>query len=474
MNFEAVIGLEIHIEMKTKSKMFSSAPVTFGDEPNTNVAPLDIAFPGAMPSINKQAVINAIRVCNALHMEIDNVITFDRKNYFYSDLAKGYQLTQHKRPIGKLGYVDIVCDGGSKRINIQRLHIEEDTCKQIHQNGKTYLDFNRSGIPLLEIVTSPDIRNGEQTMKVVEKIKSIVIFLNVSSGRMEEGSLRCDVNVSIRPIGSSKLNNKVEIKNISTTANIEKAIDYEIRRQEALLLSGNRIASETRRYDEKSKQTISMREKIEDIDYKYFTDANLPPIKLSEDFINEVIRTSPELPDAKLERYKKLGLSEKTSQLLINKKENCDFFDEVISYGVNETIAANWIIVDIQAILNKEEISLKDIGISPSSLAELIKFIEKGTISTPQARQVFDVMRKTNKDCETIVRELGLTLISNKEQLLDIIRSILDNNKQLVLDYKNGKTRVISYIIKGVMDMTEGKANPKITSELIIQEMEKR
>lgn len=474
MNFEAIIGLEIHVEMKTKSKMFSSAPVTFGDTPNTNVAPIDIAFPGALPLANKQAVIHAIRVCNALHMEIDNELWFDRKNYFYSDLAKGYQITQYKRPIGENGYLDIKTDSYSKRIVFKRLHLEEDTCKQIHQNNKTYLDFNRSGIPLLEIVTQPDIRSGEEARLVVEKIKSIVVFLNVSSGKMEEGSLRCDVNVSIRPIGSESLNNKVEIKNINTTMNIQKAIDYEIKRQEALLLSGEKVITETRRFDEKTKQTISMREKVEEIDYKYFTDANIPPIKLSQDFINEVIETSPELPDARLEKYKKLGLSEKTSNLLFANKETSDYFDEAVSLGANPQLAANWILVDMQAILNKEEINIKDIGVSPSSLAVLINRVEKGAISNKQARLVFERLRTLDKDVDKIIEELGLVLISNEKQLEDIIRSILDNNEQLVLDYKNGKTHVVSYIIKRVLELTEGKANPKITNELIIKEMEKR
>ena len=287
MNFEVIVGLEIHVEMKTKSKMFSSAPVTFGKTPNTMVVPFDMAFPGTLPTVNKQAVINAIRVCHALHMSIDNELWFDRKNYFYSDLPKGYQITQKARPIGRTGYVEINLDGQKKRINFERLHIEEDACKQVHYKDCTHLNYNRAGIPLAEIVSLPEIHNGKEAMLIVDKIRSIVSFLDVSSGKMEEGTLRCDVNVSIRPYGCKTFGTVVEIKNINTLTNIQRAIDYEIKRQEALLLSGQIVKKETRRYDESKKQTILMRNKTDDVDYKYFTEPNIPPIKLSDEFIKE-------------------------------------------------------------------------------------------------------------------------------------------------------------------------------------------
>ena len=249
MEFEAVIGLEIHVQMKTKSKMFSSAPTGFGGEPNTRVAPLDMAFPGAMPLVNKQAVINAIRICHALNMTIDNELWFDRKNYFYSDLAKGYQISQHKRPIGKNGYLDIQTSNGSKRVVVDKLQIEEDTCKQLHLGKYSYLDYNRSGVPLLEIVSKPELRTGEEAMKFVEKIRSIVTFLDVSNGKMEEGSLRCDVNISLKEKGSDVLGAKVEIKNLNTLTNIKKAVEYEINRQKEVILNGNKVQQDTRRFD---------------------------------------------------------------------------------------------------------------------------------------------------------------------------------------------------------------------------------
>ena len=267
MNFEGIIGLEIHVGMKTKTKMFSSAPVSFGKEPNTMVAPFDMAFPGSMPTVNKQAVINAIRVCHALKMEIDNELWFDRKNYFYSDLPKGYQITQKRRPIGKSGSLTINTSNGIKTIRLERLQIEEDACKQIHYKDYTLIDYNRAGIPLLEIVSYPDFRSGEEAMRFVEKIRSIVTFLNVSSGKMEEGSLRCDVNVSVRPIGSKEYGKIVEIKNINTLNNIQRAIDFEIERQTKTLLKGEIVKKETRRFDENKKETVLMRNKTDDIFY---------------------------------------------------------------------------------------------------------------------------------------------------------------------------------------------------------------
>ena len=323
MNFEAVIGLELHIEMKTNSKMFSSSKNQFGAEPNTLVSPFDMAFPGSMPSVNKQAVINAIRVCHTLHMDIDDELWFDRKNYFYSDLPKGYQITQQARPIGKNGYLML----NDKKIRIERLHLEEDTCKQVHTNKLTLLDYNRAGVPLVEIVSLPEISSGEEAMRYVERIRSIVSFLEVSDGKMENGSLRCDVNVSIRPIGSNKFGTKVEIKNLNTLANIKRAVDYEIKRQEALLLSGGIVKQETRRFDESKRVTVLMRNKIDEVDYKCFTEPNILPIKLDKEFIEEAIKTSPELAEIKYERYLKLGLSEYDAKLLVANKNTSIYMD---------------------------------------------------------------------------------------------------------------------------------------------------
>ena len=350
MNFEAVIGIEIHVEMKTKSKMFSSAPVLFGAEPNTLVQPLDIAFPGTMPVVNKQAVINAIRVSNALHMTIDDELWFDRKNYFYSDLPKGFQITQDKRPIGKNGYVTIKVDGKEKQIEIERLHMEEDTCKQLHLSNYSLLDYNRAGTPLVEIVSRPNIRSGEEAMKYVEQIRSIVQYTNVSDGKMEEGSLRCDVNISLRPIGQDKFGTKVEIKNLNSLSNVEKAIEFEIIRQQQLLLAGIPVEQETRRFDEIRKETVLMRKKTDAVDYKYFTEPNITPIKLSKEFIENAINTCPELASSKKNRYMNdLGLSEYDADTILMDKDMSNYFDETLKSSANPKLLVNWVMVDVAA-----------------------------------------------------------------------------------------------------------------------------
>ena len=474
MNFEAVIGLEIHLEMKTKSKMFSSAPVSFGDKPNTNVAPLDMAFPGSLPTVNKQAVIEAIRLCNALHMQIDDELWFDRKNYFYSDLAKGYQITQHRRPIGKDGFLEIKLNDDVKTIRVERLHIEEDTCKQVHSKDYTYLDYNRSGIPLVEIVSCPDIKSGEEAMKFVEKIRSIASFLDVSDGKMEEGSLRCDVNISIRPIGSSLFGKKVEIKNINTLTNIQRAIDFEIKRQQALLLSGEVIKQDTRRYDESLRQTISMREKTDSIDYKFYTDPNLPPIKLSKEFIEDAIKSSPELPEMRFERYLSMGLSEYDSGLLVNDKATCEYFDAMVNAGANYKLAANWLLVDVRTVIKLQNITIDKFIVTPDNMAKLITLIEKGVISNTQAREVFAKMQENNEDADLIINKLGIGLISDAKKLLEYINIVLNDNQKAIIDYKNGKNRVIGLLVGQVIKLSGGKANPKLTSDLIVQELKER
>ena len=474
MNFEAVIGLEIHVEMNTKSKMFSSAPVKFGVEPNTCVAPFDVAFPGTMPTVNKQAVINAIRACHALHMTIDHELWFDRKNYFYSDLPKGYQITQRNRPIGKEGYLDIETTLGKKRIHFERLHIEEDACKQIHYKDYTLLDFNRAGKPLIEIVSKPEINSAEEALKVVEKIRSIVTFLGVSTGKMEEGTLRCDVNVSLRPIGSSVLGFNVELKNINTLNNIHRAIEFEIKRQKALLLSGKAVKKETRRFDEIKKETVVMRDKNEDVDYKYFIEPNIPPIKLSSEFIEEAINSSPELAEYKYIKYLEMGLSEKVSNQIISSKAVSDYFDEAVAQGANPKLAANWILVEVQSVLNKLNIEIDSFKIPPSQLAELIKLIDERKINNKQARELFDSMLANSKGINELMKEIDINLISNEDELIAIIKQVLKDNPEAIIDFKNGKDKVIGFIVGQVMKLTKGKADPILTNKLVNQQLKEK
>ena len=466
MEFETIIGLEFHVQMKTKSKMFSSAPVTFGDEPNTHVAPLDMAFPGALPLVNKQAVINAIRVCAALHMSIDDELWFDRKNYFYSDLPKGYQITQQSRPIGKDGYLDV--DG--KRINIERLHLEEDTCKQLHLSDYSLLDFNRAGIPLLEIVTEPEIRSGKEAMRFAEKIRSIVTFLDVSDGKMEQGSLRCDVNVSIREKGSNKFGQKVEIKNLNSISNIQKAIDYEIERQKNIILQGQKVTQDTRRFDEKTKKTIPMRLKVDSIDYKCFVDANIVPIRLNKEFIDYTIKTSPELAEVKFDRYLKLGIKEAQCSTLLSSKELSDYFERVLQTGANAVLTANWVTVDVLAVLNKRDIEIKDFSISSERLGQLIKLISEGTITNKQARELFNKMLDNQETLESFNNGDGVS----EEDILLQIRKVIDDNPHCIIDYKNGRDKVIGFIVGQVLKVSGGETNPNLTYKLVLEELKRR
>lgn len=475
MNFEAVIGIEIHVEMKTKSKMFSSAPVLFGAEPNTLVRPLDIAFPGTMPLVNKQAVINAIRVSNALHMSIDNELWFDRKNYFYSDLPKGFQITQDKRPIGRDGYVEIKTKNGIKKIEIERLHMEEDTCKQLHMSNYSLLDYNRAGTPLVEIVSRPNIRSGEEAMKYVEQIKSIVQFTDVSDGKMEEGSLRCDVNISLRPIGSDKFGTKVEIKNLNSLSNVEKAIEFEIIRQQKLLLAGIPVEQETRRFDEMRKETVLMRKKTDAVDYKYFTEPNITPIKLSDEFIRNAIETCPELASSKRNRYiNDLKLSEYDADILLQDKAVSEYFDKTIKYNANPKLLVNWIMVDIASYLNKNNYSISDLKLSPEHLSDLVKIISEGKISSKQAKDVFLDIVETDASPIDVANKLGIVQMSDENAIMDLVIEALNENPQAIEDFKNGKDRAVGFLVGQIMKKSRGKANPAMTSKLVIQELKKR
>ena len=474
MEFEAIIGLEIHVEMKTKSKMFSTGPVSFGEDPNTKVNIVDMAFPGIMPTVNKQAVINAIRVSNALHMHIDDTVMFERKNYFYSDLPKGYQITQQFRPIGSDGYLTIETSNGPKKIEIERLHMEEDTCKQLHSWDFSLLDYNRAGIPLIEIVSRPDMRNGEEAAKYVEKIRSIVTFLDVSDGKMEEGSLRCDVNISLREVGATKFGTKVEIKNLNSLNNIQKAIDFEISRQSIILEFGGQIEQETRRFDEGSKETVLMRVKTDAVDYKYYTESNIAPIKLSKEFIEDAIKTSPELAETKLERYKSFGLNDYDSNLLIADHDVSNYYDQGIKSGCSPKLLANWVIGDVQSILNRDAISIKEFKVSPENLGKLILLVEAGKVSNKQARDIFSEMVNSNEDPESIMKKLGISQVSDEGELRKIVIETLDQNEQSIIDYKNGKDRAIGFIVGQIMKKTQGKANPALVNKLILEEIGRR
>lgn len=476
MEFEPVIGLEIHVELKTNSKMFSTAPVVYGKEPNTQVAPLDMAFPGTLPVVNKQAVIDAIRVCHALHMSIDHELHFDRKNYFYSDLPKGYQITQDLRPIGKEGYLEIQIDGKTKRIGIERLHMEEDTCKQLHFSTFTLLNYNRAGTPLIEIVSKPEMRSGEEAMKYVEVIRSIVVFSGVSDGKMEEGSLRCDVNVSIREKGSNKFGTKVEIKNINSISYIQKAIDFEVARQKKLIESGEQVVQETRRYDDAKKETIRMRLKTDSVDYKYFPEANIIPIRLSDKFVEDAIASCPELAESRKARYiNEYGLNDYDASLLVSEKAISDYYNELTKHSKAYKLLANWVNVDVAGYLNKNNSSIEQFPLSSDKLAGLVNMVEKNEVSSNQAREIFTKMLSDNIDASKAKQLLGISSqISDESYIIEVVNDVLKENPQAIIDYKEGKGRAMGYLVGQVMKKTQGKINPKLTSDILLKELNKR
>jgi aspartyl-tRNA(Asn)/glutamyl-tRNA(Gln) amidotransferase subunit B len=476
MNFEAVIGLEIHVEMKTKSKMFSSAPVAFSRDPNTEIAPLDMAFPGTMPVVNKQAVINAIRVANALHMTIDHTLYFDRKNYFYSDLPKGFQITQQVRPIGKDGYLIVKAPTGDKKIRIERIHMEEDTCKQEHFMDYTLLDYNRAGVPLVEIVSLPDMRSGSEARQYAEAIRNIVVYSGTSDGKMEEGSLRCDTNVSIRPFGSEKLGTKVEIKNINSFKNIELAIDYEVKRQSELLLSGKSVTQETRRFEESTGKTILMRTKSDAVDYKYFCEPNITPITLSDDFIDDAIKTCPELYDTKKARYLEGGLSLNDVEILLDNPKMAAYFEQGVGKVKSAKDLANFLIVEINGYLNKNNLSIDALPLKPDTLAAIVLMQETGGLSHKQCADILSkVLANPGMTPDKAKEELHIVAqISDNGAILSFIKDVLDANTQSIADFKAGKDRALGFLVGQVMKASHGKVNPAEASRLLLEELKKR
>jgi aspartyl-tRNA(Asn)/glutamyl-tRNA(Gln) amidotransferase subunit B len=469
MNFEAIIGLEIHVEMKTKTKMFSRGPVTYKAQPNTAVVPLDLGHPGTMPVVNKQAVINAIRVCDALHLSIDRTLWFDRKNYFYADLPKGYQITQNHRPIGSNGFIELDVEGQPFKVGIERLHLEEDTAMQHHYEGYTLVDYNRAGIPLMEIVTRPDIRTGKQAAAFVNAIREIVSFSHVSNGKMEEGSLRCDVNISIRPYGTTAFGTKVEIKNLNSIANVEKAIEFESIRQEQLLISGQRVDQETRRFDEGKKETVLMRKKTDAVDYKYFVEPNITPIQLSESFIEQTIQSGFELASMKRKRYQEIFLlSSYDASQLTEDVYLSEYFDTLCSLGKDYKLYANWLMGDIASYLNKHNRSIESFSIAPKRLVAFISLLSQGKISNKQGKELFDLMLTSQEDPLTLANQKNMLQISDPILIQAWIDEVLAVNPSSIEDFKQGKERAVGFLIGQILKKSGGKANPGLTNTLLM------
>lgn len=469
MELEPVIGIEIHVELKTKSKMFSAAPTSFGASPNSMTVPYDLAFPGTMPVVNKEAVAYGIKVCKALNMDINRTLYFDRKNYFYPDLPKGYQITQQFDPIGKNGYILIDTKDGEKKITIEQAHLEEDTAKQLHLNDISLIDFNRCGTPLIEIVSNPDMHSGEEAMKYVEAIREIVTFLEVSDGKMENGSLRCDINISLKEKGSSKLGVKTECKNLNTISNIKAAVDYEIQRQKDIINSGNLVEQETRRYDETNKKTVLMRKKTNAIDYKYFREPNIIPIDLDEDFISDAIFSMNKLPYEFRKEFKEKGLSSYEIDVLLKDLYTVNYFEDCLSLGVkNLSTLWNLLLVDILGYLNKNELTLKDIKLPKENLVYLANLLSDGKINSKQGKLILEKMLTANADPKKVIEELNLSQVSDTSIIEGYVRQVIDSNPQVVKDYQNGKDHGLGYLVGQVMKISAGKANPKLAKEMIV------
>lgn len=474
MKYETVIGIEIHCELKTKTKMFSSAPVSFGETANTCVNEIDLGHPGTLPCVNKEAVRLAIKAATALQCSIDSLVKFDRKNYYYSDLPKGFQITQQFHPIGRNGHIQIETTQGTKEIRINRIHMEEDTAKQFHSDAGTLIDFNRAGTPLVEIVTEPDIRSGEEAAAYVEKLRTLLFYLGVSDVKMEEGSMRCDVNVSIHEEGTSVFGTRTEIKNLNSISNVQKAIDAEVARQKEILEAGGKVEQATRRYDEAQKTTIMMRKKEGSVDYKFFPEPNITPIRLSADWIKEIQETMEELPDARKQRYmNELGLNDYDASVLVNNRDLADFFERVKEHCQDAKKVANWVIVEMVAALNKANLKLSENPCNPKYLGEMINMINAGDISGKQAKVVFEEIM-LGKDPKVVVEEKGMKQMSDSSALLDIITSVLDNNPQSIEDFKNGKDRAVGFLVGQVMKASKGQANPAMTNQMIQEELKKR
>ena len=469
MEFEPVIGIEIHVELKTKSKMFSSAPCTFGEAPNSQIVPLDLAFPGTMPVVNEEAVIYGIKICSAMHMNIARTLYFDRKNYFYPDLPKGYQITQQFHPIGTKGYIEINIGGKMVKVGVDNAHLEEDTAKQVHLSDISLLNFNRCGTPLLEIVSEPDMHSGEEAMKYVETIREIVTYLGCSDGKMENGSMRCDINISLRPKGTTTLGTKTECKNLNAISNIRAAVDYEIKRQTEILLSGGKVEQETRRYDENKKMTVLMRKKSNAIDYKYFREPNIVPIDLDEGFIYDAVHSMNKLPNQYRTELKELGLGDYEIEELLKDREFVTYFEDCISLGVkNPTTLWNFLMVDILGYLNKNSLSLSDLKFSKDHLVLLVSAINQGKINSKQAKEVLSEMFATGKNPMDVIKEKGMEQISDSSAIEKIVDEVLSANAQSIADWQRGKDHALGYLVGQVMKQSKGKANPSLAKSLIV------
>ncbi len=477
MKYEVVIGLEVHAQLKTQSKIFCSCSTEFGKPPNANTCPICLGMPGVLPVLNKKVVEYAIKACLATHCKVQPMSRFARKNYFYPDLPKGYQITQFELPIGLNGYINIQTKGSPKKIGLTRIHLEEDAGKSIHgenlgRPGKSYVDYNRTGVPLIEIVSEPDLRSPAEAREYLTQLKAILDYAEVSDVNMEEGSLRCDANVSLRPVGQAELGTRTELKNINSFKFVQKALEYEIERQAKILDQGDAVVQETRLYDSAKGVTFPMRSKEEAHDYRYFPEPDLVPTVCDEAWIEAIQQSLPEMPEQKRERFvSDYGIPEYDAGVLTTSKALADYFETCVKLFDKPKIISNWIMGDLLRELKNDDKEIDDCPVTPERLADLLKLIDDGTISGKMAKTVFEDMYQTGKPPAEIVKAKGLMQITDESALLKMVEDVIAANPGQAADYKNGKDKLIGFFVGQVMQASKGQANPALVNKLLKEKL---
>ena len=477
MKYETVIGLEVHVQINTKTKIFCSCSTEFGKPPNANTCPICLGMPGVLPVLNKQFLEYAMKACLATNCTIAPINRFARKNYFYPDLPKGYQISQFEEPLGINGHININTNGSKKRIGLTRIHMEEDAGKLIHGEnlgspGKSYVDFNRTGVPLCEVVSEPDLRSAQEARAYLGELKSILQYSEVSDCNMEEGSLRCAANISLRPEGQKEFGTRTELKNLNSFKFVQKSIEYEVDRQTRILEQGENVIQETRLYDSDKGETFSMRSKEEAHDYRYFPDPDLVPVVIDKAWVEEIKKTIPELPEQKKERFmKEYGLPEYDAGVLTSSRELADYFEKCNSLFTKPKIISNWVMGDLLRELNKNNQEIGQCPVSPEALANLLKLIDEAIISGNIAKSVFEEMYHTGKEANVIVEEKGLKQITDDKAIDEMVEVILQANPTQVEEYKGGKEKVLGFLVGQVMKTSKGKANPGAVNKLLKEKL---